>query len=66
MQSVSDRHLVKILALSCVNYDFDAACLPELQAARLQQPKDLNQGIASAPSAFSRKVTHATLRLGYG
>ncbi len=34
--------------------EFIAACLPDLQAGRLQQPEDLNQGIASAPSAFSR------------
>jgi NADPH-dependent curcumin reductase CurA len=44
-----------------VVYDFEArrdefvtACLPDLQAGRLIQPEDLNQGIDSAPSAFSR------------
>lgn len=44
-----------------VVYDFEArrdefiqACLPDLQAGRLLQPEDLNQGIESAPSAFCR------------
>ena len=34
--------------------EFVAACLPDLHNGRLQQPEDLNQGICSAPAAFSR------------
>jgi NADPH-dependent curcumin reductase CurA len=34
--------------------EFIAACLPDLQAGRLQQPEDLSHGIASAPAAFCR------------
>lgn len=34
--------------------EFISACLADLQAGRLHQPEDLNQGIESAPAAFSR------------
>jgi NADPH-dependent curcumin reductase CurA len=51
----------RAIVYGLVVYDFESRrdefiseCLPDLQAGRLQQPEDLNQGIESAPAAFSR------------